>query len=76
MTTQTDPEYGTFIVAMTKDGEFLPAAIPRIYETAAQARAVARKMAEGHNECFTVLKAVGRADPLPPKKVESFYTTY
>jgi hypothetical protein len=68
-------ETGTFIISLMEDGEYKPAAIPKTYKTAAQARAVARKMAEEHVERFAVFKAVGFAVPVVPKKVESSYTT-
>jgi len=67
-------ETGTFIISLMEDGEYKPAAIPKTYMTAVQARRVARKMAETHNARFVVFKLTGIADPVVPKTVESTFT--
>jgi hypothetical protein len=67
-------ETGTFIISLVEDGEYKPASIPKTYMTAAQARRVARKMAETRNARFAVFKLTGYADPVVPKTVESTFT--
>jgi hypothetical protein len=70
-------EKGTFILILQEGSKLMPSTNPKVYTTAAQARRVARKMTEEHakeGQRFVVFKAVGYAEPVITKKVESTFS--
>jgi len=61
----------SFIISVIIDGKFAPAQRPAEYASAAQARAVARSMAEKHpGSTFVVFEAVGAAYVAPVPKAD------
>jgi len=64
----------TWIISVIIDGQFAPSQRPAEYVSAAQARAVARSMAEKNpGQTFVVLEAVGAAY-VPPAPTAGFVT--
>ena len=55
-----------FIIAVKKNGKYEPAVTPRVYDTEAQAMAVAHNMASKYGDEFVVFKTLASVTP-PPK---------
>lgn len=63
-----------YIIALKKNGKYLPATMPRTYPTESQAHAVALSMSEKHGGEFVVFKTTASFEvPPAPKAVKKVF---